>query len=488
MLTPLMDQTFSLEVPRPCPEPVVIHMDRSATLPEHLFPLLDPEPHEALLLSGGTHPLSRYSYIGLEPFLVLTSHGNKVCLDQPSGSRIREVTADPFQILQDLLRLYGQEPQSGLPSFWSGGIGYLSYELGRHLERLPCTVEDDLGIPELYFVFYRSVLTYSHRDQRYTLFALDFPGEKISENERTRKRLRERVRKGLDGSFKQDNFKPSTLPLNLESNFSRSGYIDAIRRVLHYIREGDIYQANLSQRFQTPYNGDPYGLFLKLFEINPAPFFAFLNPGPFQVISSSPERFLYLHGKEVETRPIKGTLPRGNTPEEDLANREGLLTSGKNRAELAMITDLLRNDLGRVSEYGSVELQEAVQLETYTNVFHLLSIIRGRLKRDKDVVDLLRGTFPGGSITGCPKIRSMEIIDELEPTVRSVYTGSIGYLGWDGTMDLNIAIRTLLLQNNRLYYQVGGGIVSDSVPEEEYEETLHKASSMKEALISTCVL
>ena len=488
MYTSLTNRTHSFDLPRPYPEPHVLDMGRPKTLPEHLFPLLSPKPHEAMLLSGGTHPLSSYSYVGLDPFLVLTAYGSQVFLDHPPDCRVQERMADPFQVLQDLLRYYGREPVNGMPPFWSGCIGYLSYELGRHLERLPCTVDDDLGLPELYVVFYRAVLSYAHHDQTYTLFSLDFPESAPGENERTRKRLFARVRKGMEGPFNRESLLPSTLPLSLESHFSRTDYIDSIRRVLHYIREGDIYQVNLSQRFHTPYNGDAYGLFLRLFEINPASFFAFLNPGPFQIISSSPERFLYLKENAVETRPIKGTLPRGRTLEQDLANREDLLTSEKNRAELAMITDLLRNDLGRVSEYGSVKVQEAVRLEAYTNVFHLVSIVRSRLARQKDGVDLLRATFPGGSITGCPKIRSMEIIDELEPTARSVYTGSIGYIGWDGTLDLNIAIRTLIQKDNRLFYQVGGGIVYDSDPEAEYEETLHKAASMREALIATCAL
>jgi para-aminobenzoate synthetase component 1 len=278
----------------------------------------------------------------------------------------------------------------------------------------------------------------------------------------------------------------STLPASLKSHFSRSEYVRSIERILRYIEEGDIYQVNLSQRFHTPYDGDPFGLFLRLYEINPAPFFAYLNAGPFQIMSSSPERFLELRGDRIETRPIKGTLPRGRTPEQDQINGQELLQSEKNRAELAMITDLLRNDIGRVSAYGTVQVQDEARLEAYTNVFHLVSIVTGRMAEGKDLVDLLRATFPGGSITGCPKIRSMEIIDKLEPTVRSVYTGSIGYLGFDGSMDLNIAIRTLIHKGKDLYYQVGGGIVYDSDPQAEYEETLHKAASMREAVASTC--
>ncbi len=487
MVFPLHESFPSLVFPDIEQVPYQLDIGPLHVLPEHLYPLLLPEPHESLLLSGGNHPLSHHSYIGLDPFLVLSARGNSVCLEDLAANRKETSTADPFEVLRALLVHYPMEPVVGSPVFRGGGIGYLSYELGRHLERLPCTTEDDLDLPEIYFAFSRSVLCYSHLEQTYTLYGFEpSKGVRMADNASHRARLLERIETAHRNDSHWDRPHSSSLPFRLESHFSRTKYLDAIRRILHYIREGDIYQVNLSQRFQTPYNGDPYGLFLKLFEINPTPFFAYLNPGPFQVISSSPERFLSLNGDGVETRPIKGTAPRGRTLEEDRSNRESLLCSEKNRAELAMITDLLRNDLGRVCEYGSVEVKDAVQLEAYTNVFHLLSTVTGRLAKGRNVVDLLRATFPGGSITGCPKIRSMEIIDELEPTARAVYTGSIGYLGWDGSMDMNIAIRTLLLKENRLYYQVGGGIVYDSDPQAEYEETLHKAASMKEALIATC--
>jgi para-aminobenzoate synthetase component 1 len=461
-------------------------MDGAGTPPERLFPRLGPQPHEALLLSGGEHPLSRHSFVGLDPFLVLRAYGKRVHLESlPEGKR-QTLFTDPFDLLRHLLTTYRQEPRPNLPPFWSGGIGYLGYEMGRHLERLPSTAVDDLGLPECYFVFYRSILAYDHARSTYALFTLTFPDPKASARGRTHEEARQRVLEGLQRGGAADPWRLSTLPVSLKSHFSRSDYVRSIERILRYIEEGDIYQVNLSQRFHTPYDGDPYGLFLRLYEINPAPFFAYLDPGPFQIVSSSPERFLTVRGERIETRPIKGTLPRGETPEQDEINGRELLRSEKNRAELAMITDLLRNDIGRVSAYGTVRVEEEARLEAYTNVWHLVSIVTGRMAAGKDLADLLRATFPGGSITGCPKIRSMEIIDKLEPTVRSVYTGSIGYVGFDGSMDLNVAIRTLIYKGKDLYYQVGGGIVYDSDPQAEYEETLHKAASMREAVASTC--
>jgi len=478
----LSDLLRSARLPRPTSEFRVTEVAGSSPPPELLFPCLDPQPHEALLLSGGSHPLSRYSFIGLDPFLVAVAYGKRVHLDSLPGGQRHTLFADPFDILRDLLRTYRQEPRTDLPPLWSGGMGYFSYELGRHIERLPSTTADDLGLPEFYFVLYRSILSYDPVRSGYTLFTLPFPGEEQSRL----KRIRTRIEGGEQRAGRKQAWRESTLPLSLKSHFSQPEYIRSILRILRYIEEGDIYQVNLSHRFHTPYDGDPLGLLLRLYQINPAPFFAYLNPGPFQVISSSPERFLCVRGDTIETRPIKGTLPRGATPEQDRINGQELLRSEKNRAELAMITDLLRNDLGRVSSYGTVRVEDPARLEGYANVFHLVSIVTGRLAPGKDLVDLLRATFPGGSITGCPKIRAMEIIDKLEPTARSVYTGSIGYLGFDGSMDLNIAIRTLIHKGKDLYFQVGGGIVYDSDPEEEYEETLHKAASMRQALSSTC--
>ncbi len=476
----------TLDLPGILPAPWSEPLGTLPLAPEHLYPLLDPLPHEGLLLSGGNHPLSCYSYMGLDPFLVVTASGDDVTLLRLPEGTSHHLNTDPFDLLQELLQMYRQDPVEGAPPFWGGGIGYFSYEMGRLLERLPCETLNDLHLPEFYFVFYRSVLTFSHRDRTYQLFGVRLNGEEEPPDGPRREQTRKRVLAGADRTVPTDAPQRSTLPLSLQSHFTREQYMEATRKALDYIVEGDIYQVNFSQRFRTPYNGDPYDLFLTLFQINPAPFFAYLNPGPFQILSSSPERFLFVKDGEAETRPIKGTLPRGRNPEEDRENSERLLRSEKNRAELAMITDLLRNDLGRVCEYGSVRVREAAQLETYTNVFHLVSVVTGTLARDSGRVDLLRATFPGGSITGCPKIRSMEIIDELEPTVRSVYTGSIGYLGWDGTMDLNIAIRSFIVQEPDLYFQVGGGIVYDSDPLAEYEETLHKAASMKQALEKTC--
>jgi para-aminobenzoate synthetase component 1 len=267
------------------------------------------------------------------------------------------------------------------------------------------------------------------------------------------------------------------------SNFTKVEYLDRVRRVREYIAAGDVYQINLTQRFSARFTGDRYALYRRLRAASPAAFAAYLNAGDFQVLSSSPESFLRLAGRELETRPIKGTRRRGATPEADARQREELLASAKDRAELLMIVDLERNDLGRVCEPGSVQVDELHRLETHPTVHHLVATVRGRLRPECDALDAVRAAFPGGSITGAPKIRAMQIIDELETVRRHVYTGAIGWLGFDGNCDLNIAIRTILCHAGRAHYHAGGGVVWDSEPEAEFQETLDKGRAMREALL-----
>ncbi len=268
----------------------------------------------------------------------------------------------------------------------------------------------------------------------------------------------------------------------LKANFSHEGYLGAVAKAREYIGAGDIFQVNLSQRFEVDIKIPPYELYRRLRQINPAPFASYLNFDRVCIAGASPERYLKLQGDMVETRPIKGTKPRGRTPEEDRALAADLLASKKDRAENIMIVDLERNDLGRVCRYGTVKVTELAILETYPTVYHLTSTVVGRLREGMNRIDLLKASFPGGSITGAPKVRAMEIIDELEPTRRSVYTGSTGYLGFSGEMDLNIVIRTFIIKDGRAYFQVGGAVVYDSEPEAEYIETLDKGKALIQAL------
>jgi para-aminobenzoate synthetase component 1 len=360
--------------------------------------------------------------------------------------------------------------------FCGGAVGYFSYDLCHHVERLPRTARDDLDFPDLALGFYDTVVAWDNLTGRAFVCAPHLPGRPPAE---------ERVaaltaRLGAPCEPLPDPSGP--LGAGLVGNFEREAYIDAVARAIEYIHAGDIFQVNLSQRFSADLRVHPWQLYRRARSGNPAPFAAYLGFPDGIVASHSPERFLRVQGREVTTRPIKGTRPRGSSPEEDARLAHELLTSEKDRAELVMIVDLERNDLGRVCSYGSVRVPELLTLESYATVHHLVSTVVGRLHDNRSLVDLLKATFPGGSITGAPKVRAMQIIDELEPTQRGVYTGSIGWIGFDGDMDLNIVIRTFLIRDGRVHWQVGGGIVADSDPTAEYEETLAKGFALKRAL------
>ncbi len=447
-----------------------------------IFLLFKDEPYSFFLDSGMDHEkLGQYSFIGSSPFLVFKSKRQQVEVFQ--GEEWNELQGNPLDLLRGYYQRYKIQNHTSLP-FVGGAVGYLGYDLNLQIERLPSTNIDDVGIPDCLFGFYDSVIIFDHREGRVFIAATG-----LAETDRT-KALRGAEEKinGLKRRIENAYFTGVKVPdppqagVLLTSNFTREAYCRAVQRAIDYIYAGDIYQVNLSQRFAGEFEGEPTGLYGCLRSVNPAPFAAFLNFQDVVVISSSPERFLKLTNGIVETRPIKGTRPRGRTPEEDRMLREELVNSLKDRAELVMIVDLERNDLGRVCEPGSIQVAELFTLEEYSTVYHLVATITGKLKADKDVIDLIKASFPGGSITGAPKIRSMEIIEELEPTKRNIYTGSIGYLGFDGDADLNIVIRTIIIKNNKVYFQVGGGIVADSVPEKEYQETLDKARALISAL------
>jgi len=426
-----------------------------------------PQPYSAVLLSGG--PLqsgneNRYSLAAWDPFLLFQSKGRSCTIRTATGEV--SFVNDPLQVMDQLAASFQPDFEMVVPPFCGGAIGYFAYDLKNMLERLPQTAEDDLNLPDIFLFWPKRVLIFDRALKRLDLLSFEF---------------------GVDGGRHQTDpfFGPKGTGTSgpfrlgaLASNFSHSEYLRAVGRVRQYIREGDVYQVNLSQRYRFPFVGDSFKLWRSLFELNPAPFYAYLQAGNHQVLSTSMERFLFRRGSYIETRPIKGTRKRGKDPKEDEALSRELLESVKDDAELSMIVDLLRNDLGRVCLPRTIRVAEHKRLESYQNVHHLVSIVIGRLSENVTYGDLLRATFPGGSITGCPKIRSMEIIDELEPNVRHIYTGAIGYLGWHENMDLNIAIRTALIKNETCYFSVGGGIVYDSDEEDEYQETLHKGRTL----------
>ncbi len=477
--------------------PLVEEISTPLTAPE-AFALIKDNPYSFFLDSGmDPQKLGRYSFIGSNPFLVMSSRGTEITL--VDGDRRETLYDNPFDVLERLLKKYKLDHCSAPVPFLGGAIGYLSYDLRHFIERLPSIAVNDLKFPESYFAFYDTVVAFDHLETKANLVATGFPEmEESLRLARARMRIKE-MKDWLHSSFPASEVQTSLSPkkrlgeseiqslggngeLVLKSNFTPDGYVGTVDRVREYIAAGDVFQVNLSQRFETKLTISPYELYQRLREVNPAPFASYLNFDGITIVSASPERFLKVQGDLVETRPIKGTRPRGKDPVEDERLAQELVHSIKDRAENIMIVDLERNDLGRVCRYGTVKVPELAILETFPTVFHLTSTIVGRLRQEKSSIDLLKATFPGGSITGAPKVRAMEIIDELEPTRRSVYTGSIGYLGFNGDLDINIVIRTFLIKKSKAYFQVGGGIVYDSDPEGEYLETLAKARGLIQAL------
>ena len=456
------------------------------------------------------HPDAQYSFLAADPVLIVRSKGATTEVRRREDAAWNRVSGDALSTARSYLPHGAVEPVSGLPPFQGGLAGYIGYDWGAMLERLPVPRYDDLAIPDLVLGLYDWVLAWDHRIGTAWLISTGLPDRGTERERRARERMdlvRERLggRTGgwTGGSATGPGILSATLPglaapsypvegidgareIGLCSTFTHRGYLDAVARVREYIIAGDIFQANLSQRFQSALTEAPFALYHRLRERNPAPFAAYLAFDDLAVLSASPERFLRLDERRlVETRPIKGTRPRGLGPMHDAALGRALAESAKDRAENVMIVDLLRNDLSRVCRPGTVRVPELFALEQHPTVHHLVSTVVGELGPGAEAVDLIRAAFPGGSITGAPKVRAMEIIAELEPTQRGVYCGSIGYLSATGAMDTSIVIRTYLALRGQVYFQAGGGIVADSDVELEYRETLDKARALIETLVET---
>jgi len=451
-----------------------------------LFGLFRREPF-CFFLDSSMDPqkLGRYSFMGANPFLLLKSRDENISITRDGVESVEQ--GNPLDTLGRYLETYRLDSDILPVPFAGGAVGYISYDIRNFIEKLPNRAVDNLRLPECYFGFYDLVLAFDNLLSKAFIVSTGFP--EIDEKRRlsrARERLEEFKRRLV--SLPRDVGEPESKStsaggqIRLRSNFTHESYIKAVKKAWQYIIDGDIFEVNISQRFETEISVTPWELHLRLRQINPAPFAAYLDFDEVTIVSASPERFIRCQGDWVETRPIKGTARRGETPREDRAKARELLSSIKDHAENMMIVDLERNDLGKVCRFGTVRVTELAILEKYPTVYHLTSTVVGRLKEGKGRIELLKATLPGGSITGAPKIRAMEIIDELEPTRRSVYTGNIGYLGFNGNMDLSIVIRTFLIKGNRAYFQAGGAVVYDSQPEAEYQETLDKVQALINAL------
>ncbi|OSQ37773.1 aminodeoxychorismate synthase component I [Thalassospira mesophila] len=455
------------------------------------YPFVDPvSAYKTLAKIDACHLLDSgnrdgFAYIAAGSIHKLTARDGQVTLDG------NIVSGAPFAVLADVLDQYQLLHNPALPPFQGGAVGYFGYDLCQQLEHLPTPGQDWLDIPDMMVGIHDVVVSFDLSQRRMWIISHGFPATQDSDRQSSsRKRVRQ-IRDCLRGAGARDleipaaPQPPAITPW--QSNFTRTQYENAVQRVKDYIFDGDIFQANLSQSFFAQYGQDqlcdPFGLYRRLSSLSPAPFGAFLDFGDVSILSNSPERFLKVGPDgQVESKPIKGTRPRGKTPVEDAKFAQDLLLSEKDHAENVMIVDLLRNDLSRVCQPHTVDASNICQLESFANVHHLVSTVTGTLEGAKTAIDALVACFPGGSITGAPKIRAMEIITELENRRRSVYCGAIGFIGFDGVMDTNIAIRTLAVHNGRMAFNVGGGIVADSIPAHEYDETLSKAEKLMAAL------
>lgn len=481
--------------------PLALELNAPGLTPLAALEILRPRGYPVLLESARVNErIGRHSFVAAEPYLIFKSRGDSVELTWPAApagkfGRRATMKRKPLEKLRELLGNYKTRRMPGLPPFTGGAVGFFSYDFVHQIEKLPRRAEVVFDIPDALFLFVDLVVAFDHILNKAWVIVnpgarsqeLGFRKPEPGQEERLYDEAAERLRataallEGLPAS-------PSAVGARarareIQPAMTRTRFEAMVRTCKEYIAAGDIYQANLSQRFSAGLGGeDPLRLYKLLRGVNPSPFAAYLDCGDVQLVSSSPERLIRLSDGLADTRPIAGTRRRGGDRSETRALTAELLANEKERAEHIMLLDLERNDLGRVCDYGTVTVDELMAVEDYSHVIHIVSNVRGRLAEGKDAFDLTRAVFPGGTITGVPKVRCMEIIDELEPTARGPYTGSLGYFANTGDMDLNIIIRTFVVKDGAAHFQVGAGIVADSDPAAEYFETLQKAEALKKAL------
>ncbi len=428
-------------------------------LANQLFSQLEHLPWAMLLRSASdTHMDSRFDILVANPIVTLTTFGNETVVTEPSG--ITASTADPFTLIQNLQDQYlPQQSYCEILPFVGGSLGYFAYDLGRRIEKVPEQAEHDIAMPDMAVGLYEWAIVVDHQTK-----TAQWVGVNLNQAQSW---------VSAQCSAKQDEF---SLTTPWQSNMTPASYAEKFGRLKDYLTSGDCYQINLAQRFKAQYKGSEWQAYLKLEKFNHAPFSAFIRTEQGAILSVSPERFLELRDRTIETKPIKGTRPRSEDKIQDEALAQELLHAEKDQAENLMIVDLLRNDIGRVAKPGTVHVPKLFEIESFPAVHHLVSTIRAQLDSQYTACDLLRAGFPGGSITGAPKIRAMEIIEELEPHRRSAYCGSIGYISRHGQMDTSITIRTLVAHKQHIYAWAGGGLVADSQSDSEFQETLDKLS------------
>ncbi|MBM4351694.1 MAG: anthranilate synthase component I [Deltaproteobacteria bacterium] len=460
-----------------------IHFDWETPL--SAFRKIDDGKFSFLLESAeGGEKWGRYSFLGSGPSLLFRTKGEEFQILK-NGEVLREgKDKDPLRALEGLLKHYHPVLHDSLPRFFGGAVGYVNYDVVRSFEKLPEQLPQDTGLYDCYFMITDTLLVFDNVRQKVKVVSNTYldrqkPLEEIYRGAQEKiEKIIVRIQNPPPASPIQKPFSPSPL----HSNFSRENFMKGVERAKEYIKAGDVIQVVLSQRFSTEIHCDPFDIYRALRSINPSPYLFYLKMGDTILLGASPEVMVRLEGREIEVRPLAGTRRRGKSSEEDLVMEKDLLSDEKERAEHIMLVDLGRNDVGRVAEIGSVEVTELMGVERYSHVMHIVSHIRGSLSSDRNAFDVFQATFPAGTVSGSPKIRAMEIIEELEPVRRGPYAGAVGYFSFSGNMDTCITIRSILIKDGKATIQAGAGIVADSDPEKEYDETLHKAQAVFRAI------
>lgn len=467
--------------------PVSRHIMADCLTPVIAFRKLAQESSHAFLLESvtGGEKLARYSFLGCDPFCILKARGDDITVVNEDGTEQKE-KGDPFEKLRSMLGQY-RAAETNLPPLLAGGaVGYIGYDAVRHIEDLPNAPADVLGLPDVYMCFYDTMFVIDHINNAARIVCsarLDGSNVEAKYNEACERieKLAQRLGRPSPVSM-PDVILEGESETPFSSNFEREDFEDVVRRAKEYIIAGDILQVVLSQRFTVDCAPDPFDIYRALRLINPSPYMFHLKLDGLDLAGSSPEVMVRLENGTVTVRPIAGTRRRGKNEDEDRALADELLADPKERAEHAMLLDLSRNDVGRIAKFGTVNVTEEMVIEKYSHVMHITSNVEGSIEENRDAVDVLRACLPAGTVSGAPKVRAMQIIDELEPDMRGPYAGAVGYLDFAGNMDTCIAIRTVAIEGGRAHVQAGAGIVADSIPEKEYEETINKARGMLKAL------
>lgn len=440
------------------------------------YKFLAKDEHQHAFLESGRG--GRYSIAGIKPIAAVKGKGNQLSIIDAKGTKLLE--GEPLELFQQWYQQFYTEHDPNLPDFQGGAIGFISYDYVRYFEKLPAQAADDLETPDLYVLLFDDVAVFDHQTSKLWLITHYYEKQDKQSAEQKLQKMKKMwmcERKTIN-QYQMMTDEQSHTPIT----FSKESFMNAVEKIKRYIAQGDVFQVNLSVRQHFQLENHPIEIYETLRKVNPSPYMAYLHFPEFQIVSGSPELLVKKQGDVVSTRPIAGTRSRGRDEKEDQRLANELIENEKERAEHVMLVDLERNDLGRVCEYGSVHVDEFMVIEKYSHVMHIVSNVKGKLKKDANYADIIKAAFPGGTITGAPKVRTMEIIEELEPTRRGVYTGSIGWIGFDGNMELNIVIRTLFAKDGFGYVQAGAGIVIDSNPEHEYKESLKKARAMVKAI------